>query len=112
MDPITIMVLVYGARALAKWADSSDGRQTIATAATIATLAWQTVSSWLTGNRVSTGDSGSLIKENLANGTYRVVCGVFSSTGSQRQQTVWECSDLDSELRQRLANRDKLTVDL
>ena len=112
MDPITIMALVFGARLLAKWVDSSDGQQAIATVAAIATLAWQTINSWLNGNKVSVGDCGTLIKESLASGNYRVVCGVFNSSGSQRQQTVWECSDMDSELKQRLANRNKITINL
>jgi len=112
MEPISMFVLAYGARAIFKWLDSCDGQQTIETVAKIATLAWQTVSSWLNGNRVSTGDSGTLIKESLANGNYRVVCGVFNSSGSQRQQTTWECAAMDSELSRRLANRDKMTINL
>src|ERR1035438_8387171 len=105
-----MFALAYGARALFKWLDSSDGQRTIADIASIAMLAWQTINNWLSGNRVSVGDSGTVIKENLANGNYRVVCGVFNSTGSQRQKTVWECSNMDSELKRRLANRDKLIV--
>jgi hypothetical protein len=112
MEPISMIALAYGARALFRWLNSCDGQQTIAKIVTIATLAWQTVTSWLSSNKVSVGDSGSLIKESLANGNYRVVCGVFNSSGSQRQQTVWECSSMDSELKQRLANKDKLTIDL
>jgi hypothetical protein len=112
MEPFTMMALAIGARALCKWLDSSDGQQTVASVATIATLAWQTINTWLSGNKVSVGDSGTLIKERLASGNYRVVCGVFNSSGSQRQQTVWECSNMDSELKRRLANKDKITINL
>lgn len=112
MEPITMFMLAHGARLLFKWLDSSDGQRTLETVSRIATLAWQTVRSWLNGNRVSAGDSGTLIKESLANGNYRVVCGVFNASGSQRQQTVWECVELDSELKRRLANRDRLEINL
>lgn len=112
MEPITMFALACGARALFNWLDSNDGQQTLATAKAIAMLAWQTISHWLTGNKIAVGDSGTLVKESLANGNYRVVCGVFNPSGCQRQQTAWECSDMDSELTRRLANRDKITIDL
>lgn len=112
MEPLTMMVLYFGARALFSWLDSAEGKATVEAVQRVATLAWNTVSNWLRSSRVSNTDCGALIREKLADGSYRVVCGVFNKTGGQHQQTAWECSALDDELRRKLGNRDRITINL
>jgi hypothetical protein len=112
MEPLTMMVLYFGARALCRWLDSAEGKATVEAVQRVALLAWNTVSNWLRSSRVSSADCGTLIREKLANGDYRIVCGAFSATGAQRSQTVWECTDLDGELRRKLGNRDRITINL
>ncbi len=112
MEPITMIVMFTGARLLVKWLDSGKGREAIESIQKIARLAWHTVSDWFAENRISAGDSGTLIKKSLASGDYRVVCGVFSSGGERLRQTSWECSGLDPELERRLGNRDRITIKL
>lgn len=75
-------------------------------------LAWSTVSDWLSSRKAAIGDVGSLVKEHLENGGYRVVGGVFSDSGQLRQQTTWECTELDDELRRRLSGRSELKIEL
>ncbi len=75
-------------------------------------LAWSTVSDWLTSRKVAVGDVGKLVRQQLGNGSYRVVGGVFSASGQVRQQMTWECTELDDELRRRLAGRSELKIEL
>lgn len=134
MEPITMMLLYAGYRALSGW--SSDGTLEKAAKltgevlvgtgeavvyllegaanliATVGTLVWSTVNGWMHSRKVSSGDVGTLVKERLTNGDFRVICGVFSSGGSLRQKGAWECSDLDSELKRRLASGQKITINL
>jgi hypothetical protein len=112
MEPITMVALILGTRMLVRWLESGDGKKAMETVGQIALLAWQTISDWLAKSKVEAGDSGVLIRENLANGNYRIVCGVFSKNGEQRQQTVWECSSLDSELKRKLSGKDHVTIKL
>lgn len=80
--------------------------------ARVKTLLWGTVHGWMSSRRVSSGDVGRLLKERLGNGDYRVVCGVFSSGGTLRQKGAWECTEVDSELKRRMANGDTITINL
>jgi len=135
MEPISTGMLIYaGLRILSQWnrngtidrAVDTTGKIIAGTAeavgeiieyageyiAKVKTLFWSTVNSWMSARRVTTGDVGSLLRERLGNGEYRVVCGVFSSSGSVRQKTAWECSELDNELRSRLTSGDRITIKL
>lgn len=112
MEPITMMLLYFGARALCGWLDSAEGQAAIQAVERVALLAWNTVSDWLRRSRVSSADCGTLIREKLADGNYRVVCGLFTASGAQSSQTVWECSALDDELRRKLGTRDRITINL
>ena len=76
------------------------------------TLAWQTVRDWLTARRTTTSDVGNIVREQLANGSFRVVGGVFTSTGQKRETRAWECSAMDDELRRQLGNQNRITVSL
>ena len=106
MEPFTMFLLYAGYRAFQALTDNWDS------IVETAVLAWQTVTSWFTARRITAGDVGNLLAEQLANGSYRVVGGVFSTSGVQRETVAWECSELDQELRQRLDSRDRLTINL
>lgn len=75
-------------------------------------LAWSTVSDWMTSRRAAVGDIGNLVKQQLENGSFRVVGGVFSGSGQLRGQMTWECSELDEELRRRLSGKRELKLQL
>jgi hypothetical protein len=107
-----MFILYMGARALCRWLDSADGRAAVEAVQRVATLAWNTVNDWLRGSRASNADCGTLIREKLADGGYRVVCGIFNASGTQSSQTVWECSAMDDELRRKLGNHDRITINL
>jgi hypothetical protein len=107
-----MLALFWGAKFLCSWLDSAEGRAAIQAVERVATLAWNTVNDWLRSSRVSSADCGALIREKLADGGYRVVCGVFNASGAQSSQTAWECSALDDELRRKLGNRDRITINL
>lgn len=104
MEPFTMLAIYFGYRlfeAVAKNADSIV--QTVV-------LAWQTVHQWLSARQVSSSDVGSLVKQQLANGSYRVVGGVFSNSGEKRQTIAWDCNELDYDLRQKLGGRDEIKL--
>lgn len=107
-----MMLLYFGARALLGWLDSAEGQAAIQAVERVATLAWHTVSDWLRRSRVANADCGTLIREKLADGSYRVVCGVFNASGTHGSRTVWECSALDDELRRKMGTRDRITIKL
>lgn len=112
MEPITMMLLCLLGRGLFRWLNSDEGQHAVATAVTVAELAWSTISNWLQGNRVQAGDCGTLIRQKLENGNFRVVGGVFGANRSQHNQAVWECTDMDSELKHRFSGKDEITVKL
>lgn len=112
MEPLTMFALFWGAKFLCGWLDSAEGRAAIKAVEKLAMLAWSTVSDWLRSSKVSSADCGTLIRERLANGDYRIVCGAFSATGTQRSQTAWECSDLDNELKRKFGGKDRITINL
>lgn len=135
MDPVTIGIIVFaGFRALNKWSnDGTLGKAAEMTGevirgtgeavvfliegaaeliAKVGTLVWSTVNGWMNARRLTSGDVGTLVRERLSNGDYKVVCGVFSSDGTLRQKGAWECSEMDSELKSRLANGGKITIKL
>ena len=105
MEPITMMCIFFGCR-LAKWAFANVDSivQTVQ-------LAWNTVKSWLTARVTSNNDMGNLVKERMANGSFRVVAGVFNK-GTMREQTAWECQDMDGELLHRFGGKDCIKVSL
>lgn len=110
MEPITTALLIFGARALLKLLDEVNWSQMAENVSHVATLSWQTVMSWFESKQVSAKDSGTLIKESLANGNYRIVCGVFNSRTDTKQATAWECSSMDYELSRRMHGKDKITI--
>lgn len=107
MEPISTTVLLRLAFHLVRLvANNADE------IAKVFRLAWTTVTDWLTSRKVAVGDVGKLVKQQLDSGSYRVVGGVFSASGQVRQQTTWECTELDEELRRRLYGRSELTIEL
>jgi hypothetical protein len=106
MEPFTMFLLYAGYQLFKALADNWDS------VVETTVLAWQTVTEWFTARRISAGDVGNLIAEQLAGGSYRVVGGVFSNAGVKRESVAWECSGMDPALRQRLDSQNKLTINL
>lgn len=106
MEPITMFLLYAGWRLFASVTDNWDS------IVETTVLAWRTVGEWLSARRADPADVGTIIKERLANGSFRVVGGVFSANGAKRETVAWECSSLDEELQSKLGDRDRITVNL
>lgn len=106
MEPFTMMLLYIGYQVLRMLAANADAVERTLR------LTWDTVYGWLTARKTNDYDVGRLIQEEMANGSYRVVCGVFSGNGQTREKMVWDCSEMDYELRQRLGNRKEISIEL
>lgn len=107
MEPFSTIVMIKLACCVARFVMNNADE-----IAKVFRLAWSTVSDWLVSRKVAMGDVGNLVKEHLENGGYRVVGGVFSTSGQLREQTIWECTELDDELRRRLAGRSELKIEI
>jgi hypothetical protein len=106
MEPLTMICIYIGYQALKMLAAHAD------TIERTLRLTWNTVYGWLTARKTNANDVGRLIQQEMANGTYRVVCGVFSGNGQTREKVVWDCSEMDYELRQRLGSRKEISIEL
>jgi hypothetical protein len=96
MDPITLLLLLLMAGGTAA-------------VVVVAVLNWTTVEAWLKSNQVGAGYA-EVFRERLTSGRYRVVAGVFDSTGTSLREMTWEATSLDSELSRRLGTKQVIRV--
>ncbi len=105
MEPFTMMFLYVGYRLAKVMFENIDS------IVETAQLAWNTVKSWLSARFTGEHDIGNLVKERMANGSFRVVAGVFNS-GTMRERTAWECKDMDTDLLKQFGSKDCVEVRL
>ncbi len=75
-------------------------------------LTLSVVLDWFKGNKTSTSAYGTLIKERLANGNYKVVGGIFNAYGTRTATREWETSELDDELKAYFRSGDSARIEL
>lgn len=75
-------------------------------------LALRVLLDWMTSKKVAVSDYGELIKSKLRNGNYKVVAGVFSSSGVLRDKQMYETEELDDDLKRQFGYRDKVRVQI
>ncbi len=106
MEPFTIAAIMIGIKAF-EWLGKN-----VDTVVRTVELAWNTVYDWMCARRVSSSDVGSLVKQSLSNGKFKVVGGVFDSSGKLRQGTAWECATLDAALASKLSYGNEVRITL
>lgn len=72
-------------------------------------LGLSAVKRWLSTNKTSRNQVGSIVKTRLDNGEYRVVVGLVSS-GTVVKSQSWQAERLDRDLRVKMGSRDSISL--
>lgn len=75
-------------------------------------LTWSAIQNWMKTHTSASSSHVELIKEKLASGNFRVVAGVFSSSGKCTAKQAWEADKLDDELRKTFGGRRSIKLDI
>ena len=73
-----------------------------AAATVVSVLTWSAVEDWIQAHKVDSGFA-QIVRNRMANGNFRVVTGVFDSTGDLKSSEAWEAIELDTELQGRFS---------
>jgi hypothetical protein len=76
----------------------------------VGAVAYSAIRRWVASNWRPTTSHAELIKEQLSNGQYRVVGGVFDISGVQTASQAWDADELDAELRQQFGSRTRIRI--
>jgi len=73
-------------------------------------IAYAMIENWLASEWTSTTSHAELIKEELDNGQYRVIAGVFDNSGARTASQAWEADELDAELEEQFGSHRKILI--
>lgn len=74
-------------------------------------LSWDKIREWSVSNKVADTDVANL-KRFLENGKYRVISGVFSSSGNVIKEKTWTGTEMDTELSTMFGEQNEIQVNI
>lgn len=80
----------------------------LTTAAVVAYLNWDEISTWIRANRSPNKNIGVTIKEMLANGDYGICTGIFSPMGEVGAINAWKTPQLDQSVTSRFGHKNAI----
>ncbi|MDR2808370.1 MAG: hypothetical protein LBB43_05100 [Spirochaetaceae bacterium] len=90
------------------------GATAVAAVISLALVTYDTIKEWVNEKKNKHPDARTVevIKEKLSNGKYVVICGVFGAQGKQLETQKWEAKELDSKLKEKFGQKNKIVLDL
>lgn len=84
----------------------------IVAALVIGALTLSLVADWFNSHKTSASSYGTLVKERMKNGNFRIVAGIFDHHGTRTATKEWEAQELDNRLKDAFGSSDHIQVKL
>lgn len=78
----------------------------------VGSLALATINKWINSKKKDNSSYAKLVKQELDNGNYKVVAGIFDRNGNRQSSEGWKTSKIESDLEQVFGSSDYAYIDL
>ena len=73
-------------------------------------LIWSVIEDWIEAQRSPESQIAELLKEELANGNYRVIGNVLNRHGQSIATQTWECNSLSDDIQEAFGEYGRIRI--